>query len=100
MTGEVVAKHRDYWIEKLGRSPPTLTLPTDYTPPQIFRSFNSAAYKSVIASAILNGLREIGQQQGSTLFTVLLAAYSTLLMRYASQEEFVVGGVISSHEPS
>ena len=28
MTGEVVAKHRDYWIEKLGRSPPTLTLPT------------------------------------------------------------------------
>ena len=38
MTGEVLAKHRDYWIDKLGKYPPTLNLPTDYMPPRV-RSF-------------------------------------------------------------
>lgn len=94
MTGEALGTHRDYWLEKLGKSPPTLNLPVDCAASRI-RSFDSDAYKSVIPSAVLDGLREISQQQGATLFTVLLAAYSTLLMRYSGQNDFIVGGVIS-----
>ena len=48
-----------------------------------------------INSHTLERLREISRRAEATLFTVLLAAFATLLMRYSGQEDFVVGSVMS-----
>ena len=94
LSGDLLTKHRDYWRKKLGPSPPALNLQVDYAPPAM-RTFGSAAHHVSVAGDILDALKDIGRQQEATLFTVLLAAFGTLLMRYAGQDDFVIGGVIS-----
>jgi amino acid adenylation domain-containing protein len=94
MTGDVLARHRDYWREKLGNEPPVLNLRSDYAPAAV-RTFDSSTFQVAIGSDTLDGLREIGRREGATLFTVLLAGFATLLMRCSGQEDFVIGSVMS-----
>ena len=94
MTGNVLAKHRDYWRKKLGKNPPILNLPKDFVPGPI-RTFDSSFFPLAIESETLEGLRDIGRGAGATPFTVLLAAFATLLMRYSGQEDFVIGSVMA-----
>jgi aspartate racemase len=95
LTGSRLNNHRDYWRGRLGQKPPVLKLRTDYAPGQV-RTFDSAAYHTFVPSDVVEGLREIGRCEGATFFTVLLAGFATLLMRYTGQEDFVIGSVISS----
>ena len=95
MTGDVLAKHRDYWRDKLGKNPPILNLPTDFAPGPI-RTFDSSVFQVTINSDTLEGLKEISRRAGATLFTVLLAAFATLLMRYSGQEDFIIGSIMSA----
>ena len=94
LTGEVLASQRDYWREQLGKHPPTLDLPTDYVRPPI-RTFAGATHYAVVPSALLIKLRELSRQEGVTLFTTLLAGFTTLLIRYTGQEDFVIGTLIA-----
>ena len=94
LTGEVLARHRDYWRKQLGTLPPKLKLPTDYVR-QSVRTFAGACHYAVVPRAILSGLRDLSRREGVTLFTALLAAFSTLIMRYTGQEDFVMGSVIA-----
>jgi amino acid adenylation domain-containing protein len=94
MTGDVLAKHRDYWRGALGKEPPILNLRSDYAPGPI-RTFESSVFQVTISSSTLERLREISRQAGATLFTALLAGFATLLMRYSGQEDFVIGTVMS-----
>ena len=50
-----------------------------------------AAHYSVIPPELLSKVRALSRHEGVTLFTVLLASFSTLLMRYSTQENFVLG---------
>jgi amino acid adenylation domain-containing protein len=95
MTGDVLAKHRDYWLGRLGNNPPVLNLRSDYAPGKI-RTFDSAIFRSTVDSDTLEKLREISRQAGATLFTVLLAGFATLLMRNSGQEDLVIGSVMSA----
>ena len=45
-------------------------------------------------------LKALAQDQGSTLFMTLLAAFQTLLHRYSNQEEFLVGSVTAGRSHS
>lgn len=95
MTGDVLARHRDYWRDKLGTSPPLLNLRSDFTPGSI-RTFNSSVFHVTINSDTLERLKEISRRAGATLFAVLLGAFATLLMRYSEQEDFIVGSIMSA----
>jgi len=90
--GEVLGKQRAYWLDQLGKNPPTLDLPTDYGYPAT-RTFEGTPYYSVISPETFSRLRELGRDEGVTLFTLLLAAFSVLLMRYSAQEDFVLGSL-------
>jgi amino acid adenylation domain-containing protein len=94
LNDERLSTHRNYWRGKLGQNPPALNLRTDYMPPAA-RTFASATYHVSVGGDVLHALKEIGRQQEATLFTVLLAAFGTLLMRYSGQDDFVIGGVMS-----
>jgi amino acid adenylation domain-containing protein len=95
MTGDVLARHRDYWRDKLGTSPPLLNLRSDFTPGSI-RTFDSSVFHVTINSDTLERLKEISRRAGATLFAVLLGAFATLLMRYSEQEDFIVGSIMSA----
>jgi non-ribosomal peptide synthetase component F len=49
---------------------------------------------------LFKGLKSLAQENGSTLFMTLLAAFQTLLHRYSNQEDFVVGSVTAGRSHS
>ena len=78
-----------YWKNKLHGVAP-LQLPADYQRPA-FQTYNGAFQHFTIEKELLNGLNITSQQQGTTLFMTLLAAFKILLYRYSGQQDISVG---------
>ena len=95
MAGDVSAGHLDYWRDRLGKNPPILSLPLDFAP-RPTRTFDSSVFRVTIDSETLERLKEISRRAGATLFTVLLGAFATVLMRYSGQEDFILGSIMSA----
>lgn len=79
-----------YWRAHLGDEHPVLELPSDRPRPATQR-FEGASLKFELESALADALKQQAQQQGVTLFTLLLASFQTLLHRYSGQDEVRVG---------
>jgi len=94
LTGEVFETQLDYWKKQLDGAPPILEVPTDRPRPSIQSSRGSLEH-FFVAGDVVRRLRELGQQEGATMFMVLLAAFQTLLHRYARQDVIVVGTPIA-----
>jgi len=90
LTGEVLEAQRAYWMDRLSGDLPVLDLPTD-RPRAALSRFGGATRSAVLNPAVLAGLRELSRREGVTLFTTLLAAFKTLLLRYTGQEDVIVG---------
>ncbi|MEW5861365.1 MAG: amino acid adenylation domain-containing protein [Cyanobacteriota bacterium] len=95
LQGEVLESQIAYWKKQLGGNLPVLDLPTDRPRPAV-QTFQGAEEKFVLSKALTEALTKLGQQQGATLFIVLLAAFKTLLYRYTGQEDILVGSPIAN----
>ena len=80
----------DYWTAQLGDEQPVLELPTDFPRPAA-PSYRGVRLEFAIDPALATGLRTLAQQQGVTLFMVLLASFQALLHRYTGQQDIRVG---------
>jgi len=94
LTGEVFESQLDYWKKQLDGAPPILKVPTDRPRPSI-QSSRGLLEHFIVADDVVRGLRELGKQEGATMFMVLLTAFQTLLHRYARQDVIVVGTPIA-----
>jgi amino acid adenylation domain-containing protein len=94
LTGEVLDVQLDYWKKRLEGAPPVLEVPTDRPRPSI-QSFRGSLERFSVAEDVVRGLRELCRREGATIFMVLLAAFQTLLHRYAGQDVIVVGTPIA-----
>jgi amino acid adenylation domain-containing protein len=79
-----------YWSEQMAGELPVLDLPTDRPRPPV-RSYEGASHCIRVSPEIRRQLRALARRHDTTLFTVLLAVYQTLLFRYTGQEELLVG---------
>ena len=79
-----------YWQQKLKGELPLLNLPTDRPRPPV-QTYNGAACPFELSSTLAQQLKQLAQAEGTTLFTVLLAAFQVLLYRYTGQEDILVG---------
>ncbi|SIR86494.1 non-ribosomal peptide synthase domain TIGR01720/amino acid adenylation domain-containing protein [Aquipseudomonas alcaligenes] len=80
----------DYWKARLGEHQPLLELPTDHPrPAQGARQ--GLRWRFELSPLLTAQLRALAQREGSTLFSLLLAAWQTLLHRYSGQEDIRVG---------
>ncbi|HWP20996.1 MAG TPA: amino acid adenylation domain-containing protein [Burkholderiaceae bacterium] len=79
----------DYWKHALSGLQP-LELPTD-RPRPAQADHTGALVRLTVPAALSGALRQFAQQEGATLFMVLLAAFKTLLMRYTGQQDVAVG---------
>lgn len=84
------AGEAEFWLEKYRSVPPPLELPGDRAYPAQ-RSYRGASEVVVFPGDMLPALARVGAQHGATLFSVLLAAYETLLFRLSGQSDFAVG---------
>ena len=87
-----------YWKDKL-KDPPILHLPTKPTE----NAKNDHIGKRVsftIDENITTQLKNIAKQSGTTLYTILLTAFSVLLAHYSGQEDLIIGSPFSGrHYP-
>ncbi len=95
LQGEVLQAHLGYWRRELAGAPAFLELPTDRSRPAE-ESFRGAQSAFAIAADLAGALRGLARQHQATLFTVLLAAWQTLLHRYSGQDDIVVGTPIAN----
>jgi amino acid adenylation domain-containing protein len=91
LQGGVLASLEGYWRQALDGLQ-TVQFPAD-RPRPVVDDFAGAIAERTTDPAILAGLREVSRQQGTTLFTTVLAALLALLHRYTGQDDLVAGTV-------
>jgi amino acid adenylation domain-containing protein len=98
LEGGVLERQLAYWKQQLGGSG-MLMLPTDRPRPAV-QSQNGATCDFVIAANLTRELKKLAEEQGATLFMVLVAALQTLLYRYSGQNDIAVGTPIAGRRSS
>jgi amino acid adenylation domain-containing protein len=93
LQGETLETHLSYWKKNL-QNIPTLQLATDRSRPAIQTS-HGAHQTFVLSETLSAGIKSLSHRHGVTLFTVLLAAFQTLLARYTGQTDIVIGSPIA-----
>ncbi|HEY0604990.1 MAG TPA: non-ribosomal peptide synthase/polyketide synthase, partial [Herpetosiphonaceae bacterium] len=93
LQGSVLDQQLTYWRTQLADVAP-LDLPTDYPRPSVAGT-HGAHHSFGLPAALSQALQQLSQQEGTTLFMTLLAAWQVLLARYTSQDDIVVGSPIA-----
>ncbi|MHA4842639.1 non-ribosomal peptide synthetase [Flavitalea antarctica] len=94
LQGDVLEKKLNYWKTKL-QGVTALQLPTDYQRPPVW-SARGATKGFSIDNELSAQLQALSQQQGTTIFMTLLAAFNVLLYRYSGQQDICVGTPIAN----
>lgn len=90
LNNELIEKQLKYWKTKLAGELPVLQLPTDYPRP-VVQKHNGALCKVHLSNSLVQELKTLSKEEGSTLFMTLLTAYKILLSKYTGQEDIIVG---------
>ena len=98
LQGEVLENHLTYWKEQLADMP-LLQLPFDHPRPAV-QGFRAQPRIVVLPRPLGDALKALSRREGTTLFMTLLAAFKTILYRYAQQESIVVGIPIAGRTDS
>jgi amino acid adenylation domain-containing protein len=83
-------RHWEFWKGRLGGEPPLLNLATDRPRPAV-QTYNGASLAFDVGRPASQAVRGFARAQGVTLYTVLLAAFQTLLHRYTGQDDLMIG---------
>jgi amino acid adenylation domain-containing protein len=95
LTGEIMDGQLAYWKQQLALAPALLDLPTD-RPRPAEQTFRGATQSFVLPESLSKELETLNHSHCATLFMTLLAAFQTLLYRYTSGEDIIVGTPIAN----
>jgi amino acid adenylation domain-containing protein len=88
MQGEALESHLSYWRKQLEEFE-ALHLPMRKPRPASF-SFEGAVHNLALSKDVSERLKQLSQDQGVTMFMLMLAAFKVLLYRYTGQENILV----------
>ena len=95
LQGEVLEEQLAYWKEQLGDTPPTLDLLGNGVRPAL--SGVEGGSRSIdIGEELTANIKSLSRQEGASLFMTLIAAFKTLLFRYAGQDDIIVGSPVAN----
>ena len=97
LKGDLLEQHLAYWKKQLDLMPPVLELPGDRPRPRELRH-RGGILNVQLPESLSEELRALSQREGVTLYMLLLAAFQTLLYRYTSQTDIVVGSPIANRQ--
>jgi non-ribosomal peptide synthetase component F/acyl carrier protein len=93
--GKVLDEQLRYWRRQLEGAPTVLELAGNRERPAV-QTHRGARQRMEIDGALLAQLKELGHEETSTLFMVLLATFQVLLSRYSGQEDILVGSAVAN----
>jgi thioesterase domain-containing protein/non-ribosomal peptide synthetase component F len=88
----------EFWKKQLQPPLPMLSFPTD-RPPRNRPASAGAMETLLLPEDLTRSMKELGQSESTTVFTVLLTGYAALLSRYAEQEEIIIGSPVANRKP-
>ncbi|MFL6291918.1 MAG: amino acid adenylation domain-containing protein [Thermoanaerobaculia bacterium] len=91
LRGELLEERLAWWKFHLGGAPQVVELPLDHPRPAVQSYRGRRAYLTLESD-----LDEVARRLGVTPFMILLGAFATLLARYGSQPDVVVGTPIAN----
>ncbi|HEX3444412.1 MAG TPA: amino acid adenylation domain-containing protein, partial [Chthoniobacterales bacterium] len=94
LQGDVLEKQLGYWRKQLDGAPASLELPTDRRAPAT-PTYCGALLSHNLPESLSLAVGELSRREGVTLFMTLLAAFQTLLHRYTSRDDILVGSVVA-----
>ena len=92
--GKLYENQLAYWKKNLAGAPPLLEIPTDFPRPNLPSGGGSLEPFSFTRQK-LQALNDLARREEVTFFMLMMAAYNTLLYRYSSQEDILVGTPIA-----
>lgn len=95
LQGDVLQQQLDYWRKQLEGSPGALDLPSDHQRPPI-QTHRGARRYLMLSETLCDALKVMSQRESVTLFTILLAAFNTLLYRLTGQDDVAIGSSIAN----
>ncbi|MEH1781198.1 MAG: amino acid adenylation domain-containing protein [Nostoc sp.] len=95
LTGEVLQTQLNYWRQQLKGIPTLLELPTCRPRPAI-QNYRGAHLSIPLSVELSEGLLLLSKRAEVSLFMTLLAAFQTLLYRYTTNDDIVVGTPIAN----
>ena len=83
-----------YWLQRFEQPLPALELPVDFKR-KATRQYEGRILEFQIEEARTQALRRLAQEQGATLFHVMVASYNAFLMKITGQEDIAIGTPVS-----
>lgn len=83
-------RSRAYWLQRLAPPLATLALPTDFPRPAL-ASLEGKIHQAELGGRLLTRLRLLAKQERTSMFSLFLAGFQTLLFRYSGQRDIIVG---------
>jgi len=92
---EMLTARLVYWTEQLREPLPVLQLPTD-RPRGTTLPLHTARQYLDLPKELFEALKDLSQQEGSTLFMTCLTAFKVLLYGYTGQEDLCVATLVAN----
>ena len=92
-------KNKNYWLKKLSGELSPLTLDISSPRPAV-QSYKGKSKFFELPKSLSQKINELAKKQGVTAYTVLLAAYYTLLYRHSNQKDICVVSPTSGRNQS
>jgi iturin family lipopeptide synthetase A len=90
----VIEKQKSFWMNEFADEPQKLDLLTDY-PRTANPDYKGASFRFDLSPETTAALKAIAITDGTTLYTVLLAAYYVFLNKISNQDDIVIGTPVS-----
>ncbi|MEL7148506.1 MAG: condensation domain-containing protein, partial [Bacteroidota bacterium] len=87
---EEIARQKAYWLNAFAEPSPVLELPTDHPRPMV-SSHKGGSIDFKLEKQELVRLRQLANEQGTTMYMVVLSLFNVLLSKLSNQEDIVVG---------
>ncbi|MCT8285390.1 non-ribosomal peptide synthase/polyketide synthase [Xanthomonas translucens pv. translucens] len=99
ITGQVLQRQRDFWLEHLRDAPALLDLPSDRPRPAL-QDYRGDSVDITLDADLTDALRRFSQRHGTTLFMTMLASWAVLLGRLSGQDHVVIGTPVANRTRS
>jgi non-ribosomal peptide synthetase component F/thioesterase domain-containing protein len=98
LKSDAAKEELEFWKTQLKPPLPVLNFPTD-RPPRNRPASRGAMETLLLPDDLTRSMKELGQSESTTVFTVMLTGYAALLCRYAEQEEIIIGSPVANRKP-
>jgi amino acid adenylation domain-containing protein len=99
LTEQVIEMQLDFWKESLKNLNTDLPIPTDRCRPAV-KTYNGAKISFSYSAEQVAKLKRLSENQDSTLYMTLLAAFAILLNRQSHQSDLAIGSPIANRNRS